>query len=338
MFVEAIRSSSLSTYKDCQWKYFLEYLVGFESLAGKSALLGTICHAVLEVLAKCKKTGHYKLKDKYSDPDYVLDICWNSYFEEYKNTFDLEKADYTFCKKIVATVLSSPLNPLELNIIATEKQFEVDIQKPAFEYKQKDILNDCVKKGFFKLRGTIDLITEIDKDTLHIIDWKTGVRKDWLTGKPKEWEDFFKDNQLRLYDLVLDTLYPEYKYKMLTICFIRDGGPFTVSFSDEDRKNTLNDLRKAFLEISQNNKPTRLKDDFLRKDQQWKCRYVCSFGKTKDQDGRSQCDTFYNLFQKQSFESATKALYQINISAKKKDVSRRNDYSHNSITRAIIQD
>ena len=76
MKITSLRASTYNTYNDCPWKFYLQYVVGFPSKAGKKALLGTIVHHVLELLAKAKKTGHYKLCDKYSDPEYLLSICF----------------------------------------------------------------------------------------------------------------------------------------------------------------------------------------------------------------------------------------------------------------------
>ena len=81
------------------------------------------------------------------------------------------------------------------------------------------------------MKGTIDLITKPSEDTLEIIDWKTGRRLDWATGQEKTQEKLETDPQLMIYFYAAKKLYPEIKNCIVTIFFINDGGPFSVSFN-----------------------------------------------------------------------------------------------------------
>ena len=56
MQVSFIRSSSYNNYDFCSHQYFLNYVLGIPSKAGKKANQGTTVHKVMEVLANCKKT------------------------------------------------------------------------------------------------------------------------------------------------------------------------------------------------------------------------------------------------------------------------------------------
>jgi hypothetical protein len=87
-------------------------------------------------------------------------------------------------------------------------------------------------------------------------------------------------------------MFPQYKNRLLTIHFINDGGPFTVAFSDEDRKETLSIIEKTFKNIKWNQLPTRLKES--NASDRWKCKSVCHFGKTKTAAGCSICDTIHS--------------------------------------------
>jgi len=52
MILFYIRSSSVQTYKWCPRKYYLSLWIGLsEGPARKNTDLGTICHAILEVMA-----------------------------------------------------------------------------------------------------------------------------------------------------------------------------------------------------------------------------------------------------------------------------------------------
>ena len=325
MEISYLRASSIGTFKDCSWKYFLDYSVGLASPAGKKAQLGTICHHLLEILAKAKKTGHDKLQDKYTNPEYLLKIIWDRNLRVNPQNFDFTKADFKFCKNCIDTVLKSRYNPLKANILAVEKQFEID-------------LND---KGFgnppCKLRGTVDLITEEDSETLHIVDYKSGECKDWITGQPKKLEDFEKDIQVLVYNLALSVLYPQYKYRLFTIYYIRDGGPFTVSFGPESIPKTINMLRKYYKTILGENNPKRLKDDASRNGDKWKCKYVCHYGKTLNEKGVSLCDQYHYLRLKNDLAVAATKIQQLSVEGKPVELSRRNDYSRAKIAKASLK-
>jgi len=246
MNIEYVRSSSIGTYRDCPHKYFLEYVLQIPCPAGKKALLGTIIHHVLEIMARAKRTGHHKLKDKYIDPKYLLDICWKRYTDEEADRFQFTNADYKFCVKSIDKVLTSLYNPLDLNVIKTEQRFKIPITKPGFEFEYHDLATKQVKKGQYEIRGTVDLITQSGKDSIEIVDWKTGKRRCWISGKDKDHESLRDDIQLRLYDLAVSLLYPNYEHIMFTIYYINDGGPFTVAFTPEDREETYQILLKEF--------------------------------------------------------------------------------------------
>lgn len=360
MQIQYLRSSSINTWRDCEFKYYLNYFCGIPSKQSKATMLGSVVHQVLEILAKTKKTGHYLLKDKYSDYHYLTKIIYKRFVHKNPHLCFVDK-DFKFCITSVEKVLKSKFNPLELKILKTEQQFQIDIEKKGFK-----------NKG---LRGTIDLITEEDPETLHIIDYKTGkYRSDWATMKDKNTvEDFKKDPQLQLYDLVASVLYPQYKYIMLTIIFINSGGPFTVCFEKSDRIAFLEWLRKIYLDIEQCNRPSRIKDNKSRSLEHFKCKYVCDFGKYEvhyanstgkitrlfsykelsslprfiEQDGMqyeiteddimSLCDKYYLLTKKsQDLEQGKNIITQLTIDPQM-EKSRRNDYEHDNMTKGILK-
>ena len=186
MNIEYLRASTAGTYQDCPWKYFLIYVVGFPSLPNKKAELGTICHHVLELLAKAKKNGYTEYNiNKRTDPEYLLKICWKRYTDK-NPQFNYDENDYKFCQDQVKAVIESRFDPLALKILKTEHQFEIEANIEGFEYQHKDYKTGEDRSGNMLIRGTIDLITEIAPDTIEIIDYKTGIRNDWVTGVPKD--------------------------------------------------------------------------------------------------------------------------------------------------------
>lgn len=355
MKTDYFRASSINTYADCQFKYFLNYSLGIPSKAGKKAELGTICHLVLEILAKAKKNGRKMFDSKFTTPIYLLDCVlkrWKQKFPE----FGFDDKDREFCRDQIRFVLQSKFNPMSLDVIKVEHQFQLKLNLHGFP------------EGF-ELRGTMDLVTKENNDTIHIIDYKTGQRTDWITGEPKELKDFFKDNQLKFYALVCRLLYPNYKYYMFTIIFTRDGGPFTVTFERQELENMLNWLRQLQAEVKFNSKPTRLKD--LRGNQIWKCNNVCQFGifeslyaddegnlfilehkpnklkPTMEIGGKKYtnlgipplrvCDKYYDILKTQGIKTASDIIVNLSISASTK-LSPRNNYDNPKITKGIIDE
>lgn len=290
MNIKFLRASSINTYKGCEFQFFMEQILEIPSKSGKKALLGTIVHHVLELMAKGSKIG--RNFGVITDHVKLLDICWNRYIKE-NPTMTMKPADKKFCLQSIEKVLGTQYDPRSLKVLFTEKQFRIPLTTEGFKYEYYDIINGSVEKGNYEIRGTIDLITEVDKDTIEIIDWKTGSRKCWNSGEVKEYDYLqSKDIQLRMYDFACSMLFPQYKNRLLTIHFINDGGPFTVAFDNDQREETVNLIKNTFNSIKWNHLPTRIKES--KADEKWKCKSVCHFGKTMTAAGCSICDTVHS--------------------------------------------
>lgn len=326
MNIQYCRASSYNTYYDCQCKYFYEYVLNLPSPAGKKANLGTIVHLVLEILAKAKKTNHHLLHDKFTDYRWLLGVVIKRFSQE-ETRWKYTEDDIKFCIKNIENVLNSTHSPLSLDILKTEQRFQIPIMRPEFHVSYYDLIKKQEIESWFELRGTVDLIYKIDNETLGILDWKTGERKCWIKGTEKQYEDFENDFQLRMYDLAVSLLYPQYKHRLITIFFTRSGGPFTVSFSDKQREETYNLILKHYNEAKRNNLPTRIKEE--KRDQLWKCEYVCHFGKTKDQNGHSICDRLNYYLNTHGIDQTIIRVNELKTSSKSEDKSvgnRRNVY------------
>ena len=57
MNIKFLRASSINTYRGCEFQFFMEQILELPSKSGKKALLGTIVHHVLELMAKGSKTN-----------------------------------------------------------------------------------------------------------------------------------------------------------------------------------------------------------------------------------------------------------------------------------------
>ena len=122
------------------------------------------------------------------------------------------------------------------------------------------------------IKGTIDLITKVDDNTIEIIDWKTGRRLDWATGEEKTLAKLQNDPQLRIYHYAISQAYPNIEHIIFTINFINDGGAFSVCYDKTDLQKTEDMIRKKFEIIKNTTKPQLNKS--------WKCTKLCHFGKS----------------------------------------------------------
>lgn len=104
----------------------------------------------------------------------------------------------------------------------------------------------------------------------------TGARKNWATDEEKTYAKLHDDIQLLLYFYALRKLYPEYKHIIMTIFYLRDGGPFSLCFDDSDEIKFLKKLEEKFVEIKNCNYPKPIN--------KWrsgfKCEKLCHYYKT----------------------------------------------------------
>lgn len=267
----------------CPQQYFFEYVLGWRSPSNKKADKGTICHKVLEILAHIKLCKQNNISiyedDIYGSIDikkYDLDNIVEKIYEFYTSQFthhEWEPKDFKDCKNWVMKALTAhngSFDPRNRNILQPEQRFDIVIKKPWAYYNYKNSKENL--EGYLAIKGTIDLITKVNDNTIEIVDWKTGKRLDWATGQEKTLEKLQNDPQLRMYHYAVNYLYPEYDHIMVSINFINDGGAFTLCYDKSDLQQTEDMIRKKF-EIIKNTKIPEL-------NKSWKCSKLCHFGKT----------------------------------------------------------
>lgn len=293
MIIIYFRSSLLNGWEFCQHKTFINYCLGIEEESGKKAVLGTMTHKVLELLAECKKRTQINSNDDIKDDavgtidcnfDYMLNInidrLCEKVFDYYKNKSqrDYSKTDLDSIKEwvyIVLTQQNGNYDPRKREIFSTEQHFDLEIDKPWAKYSYE--LKGEKFSTNLHIKGTIDLITSIDEDTIEVIDWKTGAsRKNWATGKEKSYEDLCKDNQLMFYYYALNKLYPN-KNVIFTINFIRAGGPFTLCFDKEDLEKTEKFIEQRAKEMWSTTLPKMLSP----RQTDFRCTRLCEYYKNK---------------------------------------------------------
>lgn len=181
-------------------------------------------------------------------------------------------------------------SPLNRTVIAPEQYFDIEIREPWAYYNYIDPFTNERIDGYLAIKGTIDLLTEIDENTLEYLDWKSGRRWNWAKDKEKDYDDLLNDSQLLIYFYALDKLFPQYRTKIVTIFFAQEKKPFTIPFTKRDVNKALEMIKKRFLEIKNNIKPLRILDD---RSKAWKCKSFCAHYKKIMPNGQNECD-FYN--------------------------------------------
>ena len=298
MIITYLRASSYNTHESCPQQYFGEYVLGWKGPSNKRADMGTIFHKVMEILALCKKAEQkhktkikfdipvvFNLKDKPGEFNFksqrdilrepgTVDIILKHIYEYYTNRFNhniWNNADLIECSKWIEKICNTRYYPLNLEIKDTEVHFDFEITQPWAMYDYE--INGEKLEGFLGLKGTIDLILNVEDGIVEILDWKTGAsRKHWITSKVKELKDFYKDPQLRIYHYAVHKIYPEIHQAIVTINYINAGGPFTVCFTDEDLPETEEMIKRKFEHIKNTQIPNLNKS--------WKCTKTCFFGQS----------------------------------------------------------
>jgi ATP-dependent helicase/DNAse subunit B len=296
MIVTYIRSSSYNNYSYCQMQYFITYVLGHQPTSGKKAEIGTILHKVMETLARLKKYNQdnpkkQKLiitddalgevackKSELYTKDYVNDILRRSFeFYTKDSHHSFSKADTQNCNNLVWNTLEyndGQFDPRNRNIVAAEPHFDIPIEEDwaKYEYTFPD---GRTIKGQLAIKGTIDLVTESSDGIIEVVDWKTGRRLDWATGEEKTYEKLCSDPQLLLYNYAISKLFPDYKQSIMSIFFIKDGGPFSMCFDKEEHSKFLEMLKDKFEDIKNNNRPQPLSQSR----ESWKCTKLCHYYK-----------------------------------------------------------
>lgn len=321
------RSSSLGQFKYCQMSWFINYVLGHSSPSNAKADLGSTTHAVLETLAIAKKyiqdhpnenkfiinqepVGDFEIdvEELYKNEfiEKTLERCLRFYIENNPhNIFDFDR-DYAICLKMLKDTLAfnnGEFDPRKLNILEPERGFDIPIEEDWAKFQYEDEFGE-IKEDFIRIKGTMDLTTIVDSDTIRITDYKTAKRRmDWATGKIKEYDDLAEDMQLLLYNYAISKLYPEYSNIETVIYFCRAGGPFYLIFDEHDHKLFLKKLKQAHKEMSNCKYPKPV--SYSRSD--FRCTKLCHFYKNKWPNSHlSMCEYVENHILKHGIDDTIK--------------------------------
>jgi hypothetical protein len=282
VIITYIRSSSVGRWQWCPHCYFCEYNLGIRSAPNKKADKGTIVHKVLEIIAKCSLALDNKenfiddeIVGRFPSDGYDIDELSKrvyAYYVVQMTSHNWLQEDQIDCINWVNKALNwggGKFDPRNMTIVAPEQRFDFEIKKKWAEYTQ--VINGEQIKGYLALKGTIDLVTQIDKSIYEIVDWKTGKAWDWNKNSEKTITTLRQDFQLRLYHYAASHIYPDIEQIILTINYINSGGPITLCFTKEDLIETELIIRRQYEEILHTSTPKRSTS--------WKCTKLCHMGK-----------------------------------------------------------
>ena len=260
MNITSCSASAIKSYQWCIFQYYLNYILKIKTRSGKAATMGNIVHETIEQISLLKKKNKVNV-----DPYWLFNRNWE--YQENLNpeirmfTSRGESADYKKCKQNLSNILNDEYyTPYNMDILDVEEWF--DISFPGEEF-----LTSEGKQ--FNVRGFMDIVRRIDKDTIEIIDWKNGVQ---LTNnfKRKEFIDLLKDIQAKIYYFAATLLYPQYKNILITFYFTEYIEPITLTFSVDDTGLIIGDIYSFFNRVKNNKLITRTRN--------FKCR-MCPFSK-----------------------------------------------------------
>jgi len=272
MQIQRVSASAMNSYPSCNFRYFCDQVLRLGQTSGKAATLGNICHEVFELMARLKMRGKTNV-----DPYWLFHRAWG-YHTGLRPDLDIrryakrvnkktgvpnEMKDYTVTMQSFDRVLDDPYyNPYNLKVIGAEHKFEIDFPGDAF-------LTRLGKQLFQK--GFIDLVHEIDEDTIEIVDWKTGEQKDFHTGEPIDFDYLIRSIQPRLYHMAALVAFPQYKNVIVTFYYTKGDGPISFALDEQHILPTIETCLKF--------KDTVEADTVIKRNRSWKCR-MCSYDRS----------------------------------------------------------
>lgn len=211
MIVTYLRSSSLNTYSMCQQQYFINYVLGVKNKDNGKAIMGSVMHKNLELLAKRKladQNGDVFVEDdnfgkmrpsKFKNLDKINKMSYEFYEQSFPGIMPAKAEVITLeWTKLALSRYDGEMNPEKQNIFSVEDFFEIEIDKPWAKYEYE--LDGKTISGQLGIKGTVDLIVLDEDGYYHVIDYK-GLPLDTLIPTPDGWSTM---GNLEVGDIVFD--------------------------------------------------------------------------------------------------------------------------------------
>lgn len=298
-----LSASRIKTLAQCPMKFYLSYVAPYtvEMPDSWGAANGTLLHEVFEEYANgTNKDWRNNLLTKFraamNNPE-VLDSVFKFYKgqkitlrDEIKNAkrscglchFGKLMADgqTIFCNAAGQTTsefIGTPKAMLEDTIKLAEVIFDPDFN-PIDELKVLAVEHefDVTFENGVRTYGFIDLVSEVDAESVEIRDYKSAKRTPTTKDIDKGWIN--RDVQMELYFCIAkyccDNNIPPFsnKYKniYITIHFLRSG-PITMVYTPSDYHRIIRGLKESYDLIREIEKP--LPKGMWGYDKNWICNY-----------------------------------------------------------------
>lgn len=233
--------SRVSSFSDCPYQWFLNYIKGYEEIPMFYSSYGTLMHDLVEGFYK----GVYKKEDLL--PEFLL----------------------RFKKEVQGEI---PSDTIVRNYIQNGIQYFSDFQPldEQFGFSVVDVEKEVrFQVGDYKFLGYIDFIGEKDGD-LYIVDNKSRNLKNPKKGKrseksKQEIAELLK--QLYLYSAAVEQIYGKYP-KQLCLHSFRSGETIFEEFNLDDFVSVRAEMLIKIQEIMDTS-------EFLPDLEYFKCRFLC---------------------------------------------------------------
>jgi len=137
----------------------------------------------------------------------------------------------------------------------------------------------------------------------------TGQRLDWACktkDNKKTYKKLCTDFQLMLYYYAAKKLYPEAKQIIVSIMFVRDGGPYTICMDEDTVRKVEDRLCDRFQEIAACTLPAM--QDSTQRD--FRCTRICDYYKMVAPNGDNMCKFVHEHIQNKGIDETTKKYTQ----------------------------
>ena len=270
--IDRFSTSSYNTFDDCQMQWFLTYVLGYSDPSGKAAAKGTMCHSVMEAIAKSKIL---RQKGQKTTKDEVFGTLKQTYKTSnlIKRAYDYHSAkekhltwvsaDYKDVIEWANIAIHHPYCPeYHHEIVSVEERFKFPIKAPWALLPNGKRLN---------ISGIVDLVFRDKDGRLNYLDYKFGKEpRNWNTGETYTYDSMRSNIQLGLYYWAVKQLY-EGSNPRSHIWYPRTDNLWSYDFNQDESDSAMYKIKLALDKILHMEEPSRNKS--------WKCTKMCQYGK-----------------------------------------------------------
>lgn len=288
MKIFSLSASKIKSYKMCQFKYYMEYHLGLSTGTSFAAEQGNMVHVLFELAGQDIRDGK-KPEDSYIINNWHKEVM-HAYQQEGIWQLEPKVKDQVrecigcdFHKDGFCDLANLPLDDFEG---CPKPQYEDAVwltrqvlNHPNLEYPLdpgrkildvEDVFKMQIPDGdeVITVNGIIDVVTELDKDTVEIVDYKTG-------RYIQSYNDCKKDPQLLIYNLAAQKKWRNYENFVITIFYLRKK-PLHLTFNEKDLRGTELALKHYWHVIGANDSPQRIRDKpFMNRRDKVICEKMC---------------------------------------------------------------